>query len=815
MNRALISLAVMLLDTGLHGQSIPRRYDFTLSGKVNAERSGEALPYASVMMKYSGKGVSTNVDGYYTLFHVPSDTVTLQVRYMGYQTAEVTLEPGLDISAFNITLRESSVALQEVTVTSEDSRNLIKIQTEGVSQVTMRPAQLAALPGIGEKDIFRGLQLLPGISGTNETSSGLYVRGGTPDQNLILYDGFTVYHVDHFYGFFSAFNADAIKDVQVYKGGFGAKYGGKLSSVVDITGKTGNENKVSGSLNVSALSVSGTLEIPVLGMGSLIVSGRRSYTDIIKTGLYNKIYDLYSNTTRTENVGTGRGMAAFGMTQPDFHFYDVNVRFTLKPTENDVVSLSFYCGKDNLDNSLNQDDMSGMFAGLGNRQGSAAGGMTASMDRSDVTNWGNFGVSGKWSRKWGPKLYSNLVVAYSNYFSDRDNFTMTEREQEDTTVVIKNGMIERNDVRDYSLRFDHEYRINETNNLSFGLQATWNDIDYTYTINDTLQAVDNHEDGAFVTAYAQNTTACFNFLSLQYGIRATYFDITEHVYLEPRLSTTIDLTKGFKLKGAWGWYNQFVNRVVRESVLEGSKDFWIMSNGENIPVSAAKHYIAGISWENPSLLVSVEAYYKKMDGLTEYSMRYGRQRFGFAETTEYFFNGDGFARGLEFLFQKKSGRFTGWAGYTLGEVIHTFPDMNLGKSFPALHDQTHELKVIGTYEIGRWQFGATYIYATGKPYTAPVGGYEIIMPNGEVIDYVHVGEKNGFRLPYYARFDLSTTWNFKLGQKISSSIGLTLFNLFNRANVWYREFKIEDDYLYVTDVTTLGFTPNVFVTLKF
>ena len=218
---------------------VATQFDFTISGRILDSRTGESLPFANLLIKETGAGTATNVDGFFSLFNVPSDTSTVEVRYVGYQTTIFQLRPGMDFFNLGITMEDFSQQLDEVVVKAKKQEQLLQAST-GVSRIGLAPAQLATLPSFGEKDIFRSLQLLPGISGTNESSSGLYVRGGTPDQNLILFDGFTVYHVDHLFGFFSAFNTHAIKDVQLYKGGFDAKYGGRLSSVVELTGKDGN-----------------------------------------------------------------------------------------------------------------------------------------------------------------------------------------------------------------------------------------------------------------------------------------------------------------------------------------------------------------------------------------------------------------------------------------------------------------------------------------------------------------------------------------------------------------------------------------------
>ena len=247
----------------------------TISGLIKDKESGESLPYANVIVKNTNIGTTTNEDGFFTLFNVPSKTSTIQVQFMGYKTEFLILTTEIASDKIIILMTPDSNQLEEVVISLDSGGEIMKMN-KNVSQISLSPKKLATIPNLGEKDIFRALQLLPGVSGTNESSSGLYIRGGTPDQNLVLLDGFTVYHVDHFYGFFSAFNSDVIKDIQLFKGGFPAEYGGRISSVMDLTGKTGNSNKFSLSGSLSLLSANATVEIPVGKKANLLISGRRS-----------------------------------------------------------------------------------------------------------------------------------------------------------------------------------------------------------------------------------------------------------------------------------------------------------------------------------------------------------------------------------------------------------------------------------------------------------------------------------------------------------------------------------------------------------
>ncbi|MEO0331056.1 MAG: TonB-dependent receptor, partial [Bacteroidota bacterium] len=776
----------------------PTKFDLTISGSVRDRQSGESLPFATIRLKNEAHGTTSNADGRFTLFQVPTDTSTILVSYIGYLPEEITLYPQMDLNNLRLELGEQTNTLNEVIVTDNKSAIQSFSANEAVSKISITPAQLASLPSFGEKDIFKSMQLLPGISGTNEASAGLFVRGGTPDQNLILLDGFTVYHVDHFYGFFSAFNANAIKDVQLYKGGFGAKFGGRLSSVMELTGKDGNSQNFSFTGGVSALSVNGLLEVPLFNnKGSLLVAGRRSYTDIIKSGIYNDIFDLYNNDPEETNGGGQLGGGAFGRTatEPSFYYYDLNAKLSVRPTDKDIVSISLYSGRDNLDNSRNE-------------QFGFGGGGGRSSNIEDLTEWGNIGTSLRWGRQWSSRFYSNAVASYSRYFSLRDRFSRVETDK----ITFNNGTQEDNQILDYTLRIDNEYKLSNEQDITFGIQATNNDISYSYVFNDTINILDRQGNGSTYAAYLSTKRQFLNAVETEIGVRGTYFDGTEEFFAEPRISAIWRPNDRWQIKGAWGHYYQFVNRIVREDVTQGSRDFWLLSDGESTPVGKSIHYILGTSYETENYLFSVEGFYKDLSGLSEYTLRFSRPNQA-TDDNDLFFNGDGIAKGIEFLAQRKFGVVTGWVGYTLSRVESDFPELN-ATPYPALHDQTHEIKLVGSWEVGKWTLSSTWVYATGRPYTAPRGGYTLILIDGTEQSFVSVGEKNAYRLPNYHRMDFSATHHFKLG-KGNADIGLSVFNVYDRRNTWYKEFEVIDgEGLIETDVNFIGFTPNLFLNIK-
>lgn len=804
-----------------------------IKGVVMDERSHESLPYANVTIKNSSIGTSTNPNGYFVLVDVPDTTVTLEIYYIGYVTKTIMLKNDEEFSK-SLTIKMKPATLQGETITVTAEKYQMWKPADEVSQVTFSPMQISKLPSLGEADIFRSLQLLPGISGVNDGSAGLYVRGGTPDQNLVILDGMTVYHVDHFFGFFSAFNSDAIKDVQVYKGGFPAKYGGRLSSVVELTGKSGDLNKTQFGFGLNLLSANAVLEVPLFEKGSFLLSARRSYTDFLQSGFYNSIYSYLSGEDETNTPkfpGPGGGGGRMGQQaeeeQPAFFFYDINSKLSYMPTNKDILALSLYTGKDYLDESQ---ELGGLRAP---QSGDDAFGTRT---REEFTKWGNLGASLKWSRQWYDRFNSNILIAGSQYFSEYDNDVDFETPDagsgiNDSSNVFRGGAFateQYNEIFDLSFRLDNEWHLSNAHCISFGTWITQLETKYEATRNDSLSLVNNDNKSLQTSFYVQDKWQLSDAWELTYGIRTTYFDKTGNIYWEPRISAQYSFWDNFKLKGAWGIYNQFIHRIVNEDILEGSRDFWLVAD-ENFEPGNSEHYIAGINYELEDYIFEVEAYYKDMENLIEYSRRFQMK----PEQQNFFFFGSGFSRGIEFLAQKKTGDLNGWISYTVGEIEHTFPSLNNGEAFPASHDRTHELKTVGTYSFGNWDFSATWVFATGMSYTSPESQYYLDMLNGETQSYIHISDKNSYRLPDYHRMDISVSYHFgrtqskkrwedsvwspknKKDDGSSTEIGLSIFNVYNNDNVWYRKYDLEVSPIVITDVKMLGFTPSAYLKVNF
>ena len=366
-------------------------------------------------------------------------------------------------------------------------------------------------------------------------------------------------------------------------------------------------------------------------------------------------------------------------------------------------------------------------------------------------------------------------------------------------------------MQDFTFRLDNEFQLNSKHKLEFGGQVTLAEVDYKLVRDDTLTILDLEQEAQYSAVYLSDTWTPFAGLSINAGLRTTHYDVSNELYWSPRFSFEYQLTEKIKLKGGYGKHYQFVNRIVNENVTEGSRDFWLLADDDLVKVSNAEHFVLGAAYETDGYIFDVEAYRKNLDNLAEFSLRFQRND---VDLDELFFLGSGFAEGVEFLVQKKRGAYTGWMTYTLARVRNDFPSLNNGFEFSALHDQRHEFKTVHSYEWGNYRLAATFVFASGKPFTEPSGQYSIELLDGETNNYISVGAKNGSRLPAYHRLDFSMHYVTKIAG-FDADIGLSVFNFYNRRNVWYREYDFTEKPPIISEVQYLGVTPNVSVDIRF
>jgi len=784
----------------------PIRSDVTVSGVIKDEETGETLPNATIYVIGTTAGTTSNTDGFFTLVKIPSDTCTLTISYLGYVSQKISLKNVSDLSKAFISLRADRKVLSEVLVTDQYESPLAV--TEEISKSAFDPKALTSLPSLGEHDIFRTLQLLPGVGGTNESSAGLVIRGSIPSQNLIQLDGFTIYHLDHFFGVFSAINADFIKDVQIYKGGFEAKYGGRVSGVVDITGKSGNTNYVKGTFGINMISTNATLEIPVGKKVSMLFSTRRAYSDIIQSSLYKDLFNVARNND--EQIKRPFEDPRLDAIEPTFYFYDFNSKITYRPTRKDNIALSIYGGKDHLYGSKS-DSIKDVAQNIFFKE---------SIDENTV--WGNNGVSLRWGRQWTPKFYTNIKISGSNFFRDYNfnygyNLDSTNFSQE-----AQIGFVQENRVEDSNIAIDHEWLVSKKVTLEFGVSGVGYKIHYK-TASNGVVGEERNEDGNIGSLYTTAKIKLSDAVETSIGIRSNHHEINQEWYNEPRLGLTYKVNGRFILKSAVGRYYQFVNQVPYDDPYLGIQNFWAFSNKNGIPVVESNHYIAGATYRLGNFLFDVEGYYKDVEGVVEFNPVPYFVKEGVLDQG-LIINGRGRMSGIDFLLQKEAGIYKGWLAYSWSKSLHSFPSIEDGAFFPSLQDQPHEIKVVNMLRLGRWDLSLSWIYGSGKPYTK----YNITYftdVNGNVEDFVVTKDpRNSSRLPAYHRLDVSGSYNFSIG-KVNGQIGLSIFNVYGRKNVKTRKLSIpflertlqtpnqpEPEY---RDLVLIGFTPTFFLNVGF
>lgn len=800
----------------------PSLFDLTVFGTVQDAITGENLPNALIRVKGASMGTITNKDGYFALPQVPNDTSTIEVSYVGYKNAEIKLIPGKTRRTLLIQMEENAIELSEFTVV-ENQRRTVRYGDE-ISQMTIDPKNLAALPSLGEFDIFRSLQLLPGIGGTDETSSALTIRNSPSAHNLVLFDGFTIYRLDHFFGVYSAINSDAVRDIQIYKGGFGAKYGGRVSGVVDITGNTGSFNEPTYSFGVNLLSARFSINAPIDGgRGAFHISGRRAYTDIIRSRLFENLYRNFREQSNDLNQ-----INANDVLRPDFHFYDLNLKGSYKLTQRDNLSLTLYSGRDNLDTSFED-----IIADPNDPRR-----IQRITQVNENANWGNTGVGLTWSRNWNRNIYSSLQFAYSKHFFDYIFSDTTKNNQGDIRRFY--GVNRLNDVEDLQFNFKNEFSIGDRHKLDFGVNASRLEVMNESVVTDqntqTQPLANTGSSGSIISLYASDKFYITPRFLINPGMRMSFTSVSNDNYFSHRLGAIYTLTPSLEIKASTGKYFQIIREQIFDDPFSNNQDGWVLSDENTdatrrrdpnfVTVMEADHFIAGFQYDKNSLTIDVEFYTKKIKGLTESIVshifdRASNQRNPEVTTTV----GTSDIMGIDFLVQKAVGPYQGWLSYTKSRAFNQFDGINNGAEIRSRQHQTDEIKFVNILELPDWNFSATWIYGSGRPFYRPQINF-IRNNQNEVVNYEVINtQKEITKLPAYQRFDLSVARKFG-NEYMKGEIGLSILNVFNKANVQSRRLNRNalDDFVtgdtdqlgrLFRDVNLLEITPSIFFNLYF
>lgn len=746
---------------------------FTINGYVKDSQTGELLIGAIITLKELPQtGTATNAYGFYSLT-ILEGTYTISAHFMGYEplSFQVTLKQNVKQ---NFNLVEKSVEQKEVIITGERKDDNVTNTQMGIEKLDVKGIQSVPVL-LGEKDVLKTVQLLPGIKSAGEGNSGFYVRGGGADQNLILLDEATVYSASHFLGFFSVFNSDAIKDVTVYKGTMPAEYGGRLSSVLDIKMKEGNDKHFGVNGGIGLISSRLTIEGPIVDEKiSFSISGRRTYADLF--------LKLSSDST---------------INQSRLFFYDLNAKVNYQIGENDRIYLSGYFGSDVL--------------GLGNTIG---------------IDWGNATGTLRWNHLFSEKMFSNTSLIYSMYDYNIDlNFAGNK-------ISIYSR------IQDYNVKEDLHYYIDAENGVKFGLNSVYHAIvpgTVTATNNsktNTLQLTDKYSwENSLYVSHEYKPSPVMN---IEYGARFSSFSvigpsvlytyndlgqtldsllyasgkfIKTYFYIEPRIAVNYILNEESSVKVSYVRSTQNLH-LLSNSTTSNPTDMWIPSSN-NVQPEIADQFSLGYfrNFDDNTYEFSTEMYYKNLQHQIDY--KNGAQ-LNFNENVEsQLLYGSGKAYGIEFFLKKKYGRLNGWIGYTLSRVEMKFDPINNGNYYPARQDRTHDVSIVGIYQfLDKWTFSATWVYYTGNAVTFPSGKYKVA---GEVLNYFT--ERNAYRMPAYHRLDIGATWQ---GEK--SSWTFSLYNAYGRDNAYsirFQEDPKDPKKTQAVQMSLFKFVPSITYNFKF
>lgn len=732
----------------------------TLNGYIKDGLSGETLIGANILVKGTGKTVTSNNFGFFSIT-LNKGKYQLSCSYIGYQTKEFDLDLNINTEQLIQLLPNAATILQDVTVSARRRDNNVKTAQMGKIELSVNTAK--ALPAfLGEVDILKTLQLMPGVRNAGEGNAGFYVRGGGPDQNLILLDDAVVYNTGHLFGFFSVFNSDAIKNVSLIKGGMPAQYGGRLSSVVDIAMKEGNNNKTQIDAGIGLIASRFSIQGPIKSKkSSFIVSARRTYIDAITKPLISKSSDFY---------GSG------------YYFYDLNAKMNFQISEKDHLYISGYFGRDKFNFN------------------------NAARSFKTLIDWGNATSTVRWNHVFNKKLFSNTTLVYNDY-----HFNLNGA-QNDFNINLSSG------IRDLTAKTDFDYYASPEHKLKFGVQFTH----HTFLPNivsgnqDSVVFTPNNASKKFArewAVYLQDDWEINTKLKLNLGLRYSLFQQTgkytnysrdnngnkldSTVYgagqivqqyggLEPRATLRYTLNETSSVKAGITRNLQYIHLVTNA----GSSlptDLWVPSTLRVKP-QLSWQYAAGYfkNFNNGMFETSVEVYYKTMENQIEYREGYTPS---LKDPEEEFVFGRGWSYGAEFFINKVKGRLTGWIGYTLGWTWRKFPDLNQGQQYPSRYDRRHDLSVVANYTINdKWKIAGVFVYGTGNAISVPERFYFI----GGVLSQQYSGI-NAYRMRAYHRMDIAATYTPKpkKERKYTTNWVFSLYNAYSRANPYFLYFDQE------------------------
>lgn len=802
------NLAFLEKETNLVFEKIDTRYiiirekiittNLSVCGFLVDENTKLPVSNATVWVVHKSLVVSSDQEGYFELKGLQSDW-KIRIDYLGYNSLLSPVFKMQDRGCVKIELSETNEELDEVLISDYLTQGVSK-KRDGAIRVS--PKSLGILPGLTEPDVLQSLQMLPGVQSPGETASGIHVRGGTPDQNLVLFDGIKMYDSGHFFGLISSFNPYVTKKIDFYKSGTRAKFGDRIGGVLDITSGDAVPDFSTG-FGLNLLHADAFVKAPLFyNKVGLILSARRSLTDIWNTTTYKSFSESVFQNTRIIEEGSGN-LNALTNVENTFFFHDYNLKLIADITEKDKLVFSNLFNKNNLEYYAENERF-----------------FETNNDNVEIKNQGS---NLKWTKFWNQKWSHTSAISLSEYILDYNGERIITRR--DPSKSISNILKKYNKVKDLDFKVDFEKRKSEISTWMHGYQFSKNEVQYIYENsgangngNQILEADDSdNSTHAFFTEYSYTKDQKWK---MNLGIRFNYFSVVRKTYVEPRFFLSNQVSDSFQLKFSAEVKNQVLSQIIefRNTGLGLVNDIWALSNNKEIPVLNNYQITGGFLFQKNGWNFDVDVYHKLINGLTLLTE-------DVVTKAPQYLAGESKTNGVDFLLKKRFGNYRSWISYTMSKTKFTYDGINKGNAFDGEYDIPHSLVWSHTYTLKKMEFSLGWKIRSGTPYTK---GIDIVnIPNGgNRILYENAVNTN--RLPTYNKIDFSATYKFSFSKtgNAKGKIGLSLMNVFDQSNILDRSYEIKiqrksgqkkDDIktLVETDQLSIGFTPNIVFRVSF
>ncbi len=761
----------------------------SLCGKVYDALTKEPLEFANVFIANSNLGVATNGKGAFNIQGNFDLTDSIEVRFLSYKTQQFLVKEYQGEPCFDVYLELEEYESTPIVVTDYllDGMYL----RNNSDEVKIQPDKMNVLPGQAEPDVLYTVQLLPGVNSPDESASKIHIRGGTPDQNLILYDGIPMYHSGHFFGSISAFNPYVVEEINVWRGGYGAEYGGRVSGVVDIKSQGDIPEKIKGGVGLNFTHTDAHAIIPFFeNKSALMFSFRRSITDVWESPTFAQLKNkVFQGTKINDNAEEEEEEENEIELDSKFNFYDAHLKWLLEPTSKDKIFVSFFSGNNNLDYSVENS--------------------VDELDVADQLRLKNWGISGSWKRNWNEKWSSEWLGSYSHF-----NYVYRLAIENDSIETNLENTTKTNTISDWRIQWMHQYLIQDHHTIKGGV--LWNALKIGFDIDEVYLFEDNFENEESVQGNITTGFLDYSFqkkkIFLHLGLRYNRY---QNHYWEPRFSLHYQALKSLKFKLHGGINHQFVSQLVELDFnnLGINNEIWVLSD-KNDPIIQGQQIAAGFIYIKNGWQIDVEGYLKRLNNITSLSTSFGTL------ANDNFSTGKSEIWGIDILLKKRWKKYRTWASYTYGVANYSFPEIS-SKSFPSFHDLRHQFQWIHMYKMKNMEFSLGWSFHSGLPYT-PLQSEttRIVLDDNE--EYIYsdpvLGEINSARLDKYHRLDFSYMytytpikvdhWKIKMGCSIN--------NIYNRNNIFsntYQQNIQEEDAEEISvleiEKRLLKFSPNV------